>query len=320
MIRFAQLDPRNTPEAKASNDTIFEHGPVLGIEITISTLARKCSLGNIDHHDEFNYQAAAIDLACEWPIAGFPPLPTDFTIAILKPDCDSIGAAAVLSHRFDSIPNPDHYISSLDDERIRMISKTDRFQKSEIWDQQDVPTRKNPWPNSGSVESSPKLAPVQAMCCDHAIPLLVRVGWMLNWLRRGNLFCMTGTKSYQERVEEERQLLISALESGHIRYHLDSGIAIVETTHRAATMIGYCLAPVVIAINPEFRFRQDMEPVRKVTICAWSSRYADIPACLADLNIFEPGWGGAGNIGGSPQGVSCGLPTQIIIDAILNHI
>lgn len=321
MIKFAQLDPRPTPEAKASNDAIFNSGPVLGIEVTIPALAQRCSLGNIDHHDEYDYQASAIDLACNWPIAGFPELPENFTIAILKPDCDSIGAAAVISHRFDSEPNPDHSICGLDEEKIRIISETDRFQKGEIWHPQTLPTRENPWPNTGSLESSRELAPVHAMCCDHAIPLLIRVGWMLNWLRGGDLFCAPGTIPYADRVEKERQNLISALESGQIKYRLDlGGITVITTTHRAATMVGYCLAPVVIAINPEFRFRPDMEPVRKVTICAWSNRYADIPACLKELNMIEPGWGGAGNIGGSPQGISCTVETQKIIDIVLKHI
>lgn len=318
MIRFAQLDPRPTPEAKASNDAIFESSTVLGIEVTIPALAQRCSLGNIDHHDEMDYAAAAIDIACKWPLAGFPPLlplPKNFTIAILKPDCDSVGAGAVIYHRFDNTVSG-RDLSRLMPDRIDLISKTDRFQKGEIWHPQYFPTKKNPWPTSGSVESSSELAALQAMCGDHTVPLMVRVNFMENWLKGGDLFCLHETIPYQIRIETERQNLIAALESGQIHYRLDGRIAIVESIHRAATMVGYCLAPIVVAINPEFKFRPDMPPIRKITICTWSSRYADIPACLAELKQIESGWGGSGNIGGSPQGVDCQIKTQNIVEII----
>ena len=66
-------------------------------------------------------------------------------------------------------------------------------------------------------------------------------------------------------------------------------------------MIGYSQAPIVVAINPEFRF-QGGEPHRKITICQYQDGYINLKKVVENLNLIEPGWGGSATICGSPQG------------------
>jgi len=96
-------------------------------------------------------------------------------------------------------------------------------------------------------------------------------------------------------------------------------VSVVCSTHRAATMLGYCVAPVVIAENPRFRLGNGPEH-RKITICAWDSSHCDIRAALVELSAIEPGWGGSPTIGGSPQGVSTTIPIERIVEVVSRHL
>lgn len=333
LMKYVQLDPRNTKEAIAANNVIFSSSPVLGIEITIPELAKRCDL-IIDHYINQGIHMSAIDVA--FVLMNIKDMNEDLlTIAILKPDCDTIGAAACLEIRFGANKNLVD-IKEITFERVRLISKFDRFEfdrfnKDWIWQPHTLPSRENPWPSTGGLKSSLELAALQAMCGDHTIPLSERVYHMENWLKGGDLIL----SQYTEMVQKERLNLISAIESGEIKYHCLSKeksqavqdgfddhepICIIETTHRAATMIGYCLAPIIVAVNPEFRFKSDIEPVRKITICSWSSKYCDIPKVAKALNEIEPGWGGHGNICGSPQGISSSLSIDKIVEILQQNI
>jgi hypothetical protein len=95
--------------------------------------------------------------------------------------------------------------------------------------------------------------------------------------------------------------------------------AVVRSSHRAATMLGYCVAPVVVAENPRFRLGSGPEH-RKITICAWDASHCDIRAALAELAALEPGWGGSSTIGGSPQGVSTDLSLLRIVAVVSRHV
>jgi len=84
-------------------------------------------------------------------------------------------------------------------------------------------------------------------------------------------------------------------------------------------MLGYCVAPVVVAENPRFRLGSGPEH-RKITICAWDASHCDIRAALAELAALEPGWGGSSTIGGSPQGVSTDLSLLRIVAVVSRHV
>jgi len=96
---------------------------------------------------------------------------------------------------------------------------------------------------------------------------------------------------------------------------------VVESTHRAATSVGYSLAPVVVALNPSFK-QGPSEPYKKFTVCqfAFAGGFADIKSVLAELNELEAGWGGSPTIGGSPQGVSSKLTIDEVVAVVEKHL
>lgn len=116
-------------------------------------------------------------------------------------------------------------------------------------------------------------------------------------------------------------------------------VAVVHSTHRAATSLGYCVAPVVIAVNSEFRLSGG-ESHRKITIASWPRAFTEpqMTEIRDRLNDAEnqylverwsgPAspplalWGGnlKSGILGSPQGRSTELSVERILDAISGRV
>lgn len=306
MYMFKILDPRNIPAAIASNDAIFAEAPkgVLGIEVTVPALAARCTLGNIDpQHTGGDVGQAAIEAACTCP---FPA--DEAVLATVRADLDSVGAMAVLALRREI---GDAVATSY---RIKQIADFDKSATGP-WQPATLPASANAWPRwENGLERG--LGALSAMVFDHKLPFSERVAIMKEWL-------MTGPDAipvrYAEQSDADRADLIRALESNEIHREVRDGIAVVETGHKAATTVGYSLAPVMVALNPEFRFGGG-EPHRKFTICAWSAQHADIKSALVELAEFEPGWGGSPTIGGSPQGVSSALTIDQVVGVVAKHL
>lgn len=303
MYQFATLDPRNIPAAAAANDKVFANQPVLGIEVTVPQLAARCELGNIDpqHSSGGDANRAAIEVAVGYK------LPADgFILATIRADLDSVGAMAVLSLRKTGVS-----LSPAVRERIALVAESDKFVRGGWPGVQPLPTAENPWPGG-----SEELAAIAAAVMDFKISLFDRVTTMEWWLLTGD-----EPAQYRDSVEKERLDLITALESGAIKHETRAGgrIAVVESTHRAATSVGYSLAPVVVALNPEFRFKGG-EPHKKFTICTFEPKFADIKSALVELATLEAGWGGSPTIGGSPQGASSALTIDQVVAVVEKHL
>lgn len=304
-MRFEIFDPRSVPEAQAKNESIFALGPMWGIEVTVPALAGRC-VKNIDpQHTGGNVNLAAIEAAIVEEI----PL-EDAVLATVRADLDSVGAMAILSLRAqeqDLSPAMP---------RIELVATSDKFARGN-WHPVHLPTKENPWPQGGEAASDvSELAAIAASVADFKIPLSQRVAWMEHWL-------LTGEEpvNYRGQVETERLDLIEALETGQIRTELMLGgkVAVVETTHRAATMVGYAMAPVVVALNPAFKLGGG-EPHLKFTVCQFQAGYVDLKQVFAELSQQEPGWGGSPTIGGSPQGVSSVLTMEEVVSVVGKHL
>ena len=113
--------------------------------------------------------------------------------------------------------------------------------------------------------------------------------------------------------------MIQALADDSIKYSENNGVAVVESSHRAAMMVGYSLAPVVVALNPEFGFGASPK-VKKFTVAQYKTGYVDLQSVSADLSELESGWGGSPTIGGSPQGVSSQLTIQQVFAVVEKHL
>jgi len=306
MYQFATfLDPRNIPAAAEANDKVFANS-VYGIEVTVPALAKRCAFNLDPQHTGGDANRAAIEdaLTADLPAEGS-------TLATVRADLDAIGSMAVFSVRArgESLESAQG--------RINMVAIADKFARGGYPGPTPLPTRDNPWSEeTASAESSRPLAAIAAAVMDFKVPLADRVATMEKWLLTGE-----EPKQYRDSVEKERLDMITALESGAIKHETRSGgkIAVVESTHRAATSVGYSLAPVVIARNPAFKLGGGEAHV-KFTVCAFEPKFADIKSALAELATLEAGWGGSPTIGGSPQGVSSTLTIDQVVAVVAKHL
>lgn len=107
-----------------------------------------------------------------------------------------------------------------------------------------------------------------------------------------------------DSFRKSQQAIIAKVKSGEIKTEVIGGIAYVESTDRAATNVGYSMAPVVVAVNPFMR-APDGHTYRKVSICQHEAGYADLKALANELATKEAGWGGSPTFIGSPQNQDC---------------
>lgn len=305
MYQFTTLDPRNIPAATEANDKVFAN-PVYGIEVTVPALAKRCTFNLDPQHTGGDANRAAIEdaLTAELPSEGS-------TLATVRADLDAIGTMAIFNLRTKG----ESLESAMD--RINMVAIADKFARGGYSGPKPLPTRSNPWDeSSATAESSRPLAAIAAAIMDFKVPMADRVSTMERWLLTGD-----EPAQYRTQVEKERLDMITAMETGQIKYETrsDNRIAVVESTHRAATSVGYSLAPVVVALNPSFK-QGPSEPYKKFTICAFEAKFADIKSALAELATLEAGWGGSPTIGGSPQGVSSVLTIDQVVEVVAKHL
>lgn len=322
MFKFAVLDPRPIPAAEEANSKVL--GPnTLGIEVTIPVLAVRCGLGNIDpQHSGGDAGGTAIEWAVEEAFEAASQL-ADATFVTVRADLDSIGAMAVMEIGSIGVnaaaaaagvvsPGGVYYLPDLMG-RVRLVAESDRFARGGWPGPRSLPTKENPWPET---QSARPLAAIAAAVGDHKVPIAERVAAMQRWLLTGE-----EPAGYRDRVEAERLEVVRILEQGRIKAEAvaDGRIAQVVSTHRAATSIGYALAPIVVALNPEFRF-QGGPAHAKFTVCQFTGGFVDLKAAAAELSGREDGWGGSPTIIGSPQGVGSKLALDEVVEVVARHL
>jgi hypothetical protein len=309
---YANFDPRiNHPKfgeaARMKNQQLAAAGKIMGIEVTVPELAEYCDLGNIDpQHTDRNTDLAAIELAQTIEIPE-----GDVTFTTIRPDLDSIGSMALLTLRRDDFDFTSEMLN-----RIKRIADSDKFANGDWPGVRNLPTKQSMYENSDSPSDSETLSAIAAATSDFKVSLEQKVEWLKDWIVSGQ-----EPEGYREQVIAERQKLADALESGDIKINTakDGSYCVVESGHRAATSLGYTQAPVVVALNPLFKFG-DSEPVKKFTISQFKLGYIDLNSALEELNQLEEGWGGSPTIGGSPQGVSSELDIDQVVSVIEKHI
>lgn len=297
---YVLIDPR--PVGKEANDKLFAENRVFGIEVTMPQYAEQCYVNLDPQHTGGDSNTAAIELAvdCSLPEEGS-------VLATVRADLDSIGSMAVIAMRAEGVALTPEAL-----ERIEKIALSDKFAKGGWPGKRPLPTINSLFES----ELDGELAVIGAAIMDYEVTLEQRVAWMEKWLLSG------AEPDYIHKVVLEKVDMIQAIKSGEIDLttSADGNIAVVISTHRAGTDLGYRLAPVVVATNPSFVFGKG-EPHIKHTICAFEAgKYADIKSALAELNELEPGWGGSPTIGGSPQGVSSILTTEQVVEIVAKHL
>ena len=168
---------------------------------------------------------------------------------------------------------------------------------------------------------SPVVRAIARKAADFRIPLEERVRWVADLLTGG----YPGQAEEISRLAEEADREIEeARKASKVTLHAGGRVAAVVSTHRFATTLGYESAPVVVAYNPEFPLDprdSSLGTYRKFTICRYDSHVrCDLPAALEDFRALEEGWGGRGDIFGSPQGVSSKLSLEQVLEQVICHL
>lgn len=289
-FRFGVLNPRDAAAGGA-----YLGPSALGIEVTVPALAARCGLGNIDpqHAPGSDGDRAAIEAALDWPLP-----PDGSTLATIRPDLDSLGAMAVLAIRADGIA-----IDAAARRRIGEIAAADRHDRG-------------PWPGArplaAALADPTPLAALALAVADVTLTLQERVALLSRWLIDGVV-----PEAYQQLAAAARQELTAAVTTGAVRIRALCGnrVAVVIATRSEALRLGYCLAPVVIALNPKFRL-DGGPPCRKFTVAQYRAGYADFAALRTALAARETGWGGTPTILGSPQGTGSRLSLVTVARAV----
>lgn len=289
---FVQLDPRPDTENPDYD---------LGIEVTDPRLLKPGVL-NLDHHGEG--MTAEDPAACEQALDVAIP-PDGAVFATVRPDADSVTAMAVLRIRASE--------KAFDIDLVRAVGLMDRYGPRMIDHNESVKRYRN------------KTIAIARVAADHTLLLEERVQFVEQ--------CLDGTVDPvrikglvdardREYTEARKELTVTEV--------VPEKLVFVEGTHRFATSVGYEHASTVIAYNPEMPIleRQDdgsMQPTGetygKYTVCRYDNNVStDLEAALQELQGREEGWGGRGDIFGSPQNQETKLTKDDIVKIVTKHI
>ena len=291
MYKFEQFDPRPIGAEKNSGiiATANDGRNLLGIEVTILPLAERCALGNLDHHGPSDTaetpSATEQAMTAELPSKGA-------TLVTVRCDTDSVAAMAILASRFEG--------RDVSEEIVAAIGRFDRL---------------------GPAEGRPAdaIIAIARQSSNFRLPLAERVAWVQSIL--------DGTHDREEvanLVAARDAEFIAAAAASEVQLHAGARIASVVSTHRFATQLGYEAASVLVCFNPTMprNFRDPSEGTyRKFTVCRYDTHTpCDLNSALAELRALESGWGGRGDIFGSPQGESSELSLEQVIEVVERHL
>ncbi len=307
-FEYITFDPR--PAALAAQTEAAKGKKILGLEVTVPALAQLCVVNYDPQHTR------GVDMSCAMYVAQAMTNGTwdacrwQFDVlATVRADLDSVAAMAIVTLHSAM------ELFRIDRSRLILIDTADRFACGRWPGKKPLPSTKDGWgEQAGDASTHPELAAIAAAVSDFKVPLHKRVEWMIDWLETG-----AEPAGYRERVEAERAATIKALEDGDIKIVDYRQVCYVLSSHRGATMLGYRLAPVVLAEDPRFVFAGG-PPHRKYTICAYQAQWCDMKAVLAELAELEAGWGGSATIIGSPQGAHSKLEPKQILKILLRHV
>ena len=283
----------------ADHDAAADGPPILGVEVTDPELAALCALGNIDPQhgpDAGPAQPCAAAAALSHPLP-----PPGARLATVRPDLDSVCAMALLDMRARGVA-----IDEAVAERVRRVDRVDSF-------------RMGPWPGRRPLPETAEdilaegggadLRAVAAAGTDRRRGLAEKVALAAAWLQTG-----APPESYADAAASSAQRLADSLRGGRTKVCPTAfpEVATVVSPEPGALGLGYRLAPVVVALNPDFRFANG-KAGRKFTVARYAPRHANLDAAATELARHEPGWGGQAGIKGSPQDRGSELALDMVV-------
>jgi len=153
----------------------------------------------------------------------------------------------------------------------------------------------------------------ELMMLDEKVDLGVKSRWAHDYLMVGRL-----PKQYYNPAFDELSAIAVGLESGEIAYRVYGQVATITSGLSHVLRLGFCLAPVVVCLNPCFSFGGKSD-LKKYTIAQWRPGYCDLEKVWFELSCYELGWGGSNVLGGSPQGKSSSLGMGMVTGVVEEH-
>jgi hypothetical protein len=306
IYRFGLLQPAPRDEAQHRSNDALLGANTLGIEVTVPALAARCGLGNIDpQHSAGGDGRAAIEACLD-----HAPLPPEGAwLVTVRPDLDALGGAALLELRGHG-HTPDAALRK----RVALVARHDRFAFGPWAGPRPLPRAVPAFLESEA--GGPAIAPLAALAGDRLVPAAERVDRIAQWLRDSAI-----PETHRRAAIVRAESLCQAVVSGSAQFETAANgrIAMATGATEGLLDLGYCLAPVVVAFNPAFRF-QGGAPHAKFTIAQYREGYADLVGIAADLTALEPGWGGGRTIIGSPQGQASLLTADTVVAVVARRL
>lgn len=272
-----------------------------GVEITIPKFLPEGAM-NLDHHGPND----GVDTPSAIEQAMTCPLPeSGAVVATIRADADSIGAMAVLANRGAD--------RRCDERLVAAIAAVDKHGPLAV----------------GFEDLRPLTVAIARKAATAKIPLQERVAWVADLLA-GDSASHSEEIAELNRAREEE--FAQALQCSAVELVASGKVAVVESTHRYATEIGYQQgAPIVVAYNPRMLvdFRDPAKGnYRKFTICRYNEFVpVDLAEIKDELNALETArcddgltWGGQPNIIGSPQGRSSELTKEEVVGIVVTGV
>lgn len=347
-IKFKIIPPYHAA-AQAAN---FDAATTLGIEVTMPALAAKCELGNIDHHGEGC--TSATPSACEqtfeeflefYCYTGENPEAThrkykqkeqwfNITKTVIGnvADADTLVSMAIIKiaenlSAYTLFQGKSERESLLrgTEKIVSMVGAVDRLGPASA-----INIDGNKFAEHFCVKAIMAISGSRSISLEHQMEIIIDI-----------LLYQEITSTAKKAVLESDRLFKEAKKASKVTV-LDNGIVLVESSHHAASRIGYEHGDVLVCLN-EKMLKNFKDPsagtYRKFTVCL---RDENIQAAINfdHLNILEGAtvtnvsssiedgeevtreteekatWGGRSTVGGSPQGVDSTLTISQVASCI----
>lgn len=262
-----------------------EHNMVIGLEITHKPLM---SVVDINIDPQHNQNFSKIEKTCVEETLSILTKNIslknkhNILIILLKSDLDSIAAAAIIELFFQNkIDFNDDDIQS----RINAIANYDRHSRD--WKKINL--------NQFSKIKIPRGLFLLVSGWKNSI--MFKIEMVKEWILTG----------YFNEMESYNNLASTnfheSIITSKIEMIIPKKVVFVKSTKRGACGIGYQTAPVVLAMNPSFRFGLGDSRVygRKWIVAQCNNQFINMEKLLNLIKQRESNWGGSDTIIGSPQ-------------------
>lgn len=273
---------------------------LIGLEVTHKLLNQQLDL-NIDpqHNFDANLCTCVEDLIKNLEKISNQIQNKKIWLFFLKTDLDSVAAASVLDLHINNMID---FTSDDINERIKSIADYDRHGRK--WNP------KNQQIKNIIGEKIPR--GLFMLVSGWKNSLEYKIETMKEWITTGTFtdveqYNLMATKNFKE-----------ALASSKIEEIIPGKLVFIKSNKRGACGIGYQLAPIVIAMNPSFRFGFGEKRVygRKWVIAQCDEGFVPMLDILRSILEMESGWGGSRTIIGSPQD----RPSHITKDDLVSAV